>query len=149
MLDYAARLSASVTLLQLLKIIYFAHGKYLARFDRPLIKNEIEAWEHGPVIRVVYEAFKNADGRPLSSRAMRLDPYTNSYDEVRPVSDEADARFIESIFDAFGRIDAFVLSRMTHIPGSPWDEVWNAPDGQVTLGMVIPNDRIRKYFLNR
>ena len=51
LLDHADARGLSLTQLMLLKLLYFSHGWYLNRFKSPLVENEFEAWEHGPVIR--------------------------------------------------------------------------------------------------
>ncbi|KJW07325.1 Panacea domain-containing protein [Orientia tsutsugamushi] len=37
-----------ITQLKLQKLVYFAQGAHLALFDKPLFKEDIEAWENGP-----------------------------------------------------------------------------------------------------
>lgn len=41
------------------KLIYFAQGVSLALLDRPLFTEEMEAWEHGHVARVLRKTFGN------------------------------------------------------------------------------------------
>jgi uncharacterized phage-associated protein len=149
LLDYADAKRAKVKLMALLKMIFYAHGWYLSMKKEPLIAQPFEAWEYGPVVRSVWEAFKGNGKKPLKTRAHRLDVITNSYFQVRePISDD-EANFLRHIFDAYGHVDAFDLSAATHIEGSPWDEVWNAPKGAVNVGMKIPNDEIQKWFLTK
>lgn len=52
-LDAAERNQTTLSITSLLKIIYFAHGWHLAEFGLPLIGQPFEAWQHGPVVRVV------------------------------------------------------------------------------------------------
>ena len=48
----------SVTHMKLQKLVYLAHGWHLALCDgATLINEQIEAWDHGPVIRALYAAF--------------------------------------------------------------------------------------------
>jgi len=53
LLDIADEQNRSLSITSLLKILYFSHGWYLAKYDKNLIAHEFEAWQHGPVIRVV------------------------------------------------------------------------------------------------
>src|SRR4051794_25170043 len=61
-----------VTNLKLNKILFFLHAFHLVRNSRPLIKNHFEAWEHGPVVRVVYHEFKLFERAPITSLAKHL-----------------------------------------------------------------------------
>ena len=40
------------------KLVYFAHGWYLALYDEPLLDEKIEAWRYGPVVPSLYHEFK-------------------------------------------------------------------------------------------
>jgi uncharacterized phage-associated protein len=136
-------------LLSLLKIIYYAHGWYLIDKHCPLVEQPFEAWEHGPVVRAVWESFKGNGSAPLTFRAKRLNVIENSYAEVRDPIESEDGSFLQRIFDSYAHIDAYDLSSMTHLTGSPWDIIWNAPGGEVNVGMKIPNDEIQKWFSGR
>ena len=57
-LGEANRHDIPITNMAINKLVYFLHAEYLLRFDKPLISSKIEAWEHGPVIREVYNSFK-------------------------------------------------------------------------------------------
>ena len=50
--------SEYITNLKLQKLLYYAQGYYLARKNDPLFKEDFIAWEHGPVIRKVYDEYK-------------------------------------------------------------------------------------------
>ena len=47
-----------ITPMKLQKMLYLAHGIHLAAYDRPLLKEPIEAWSYGPIIPDVYQNFK-------------------------------------------------------------------------------------------
>ena len=71
LLDAADTHNITLSITSLLKIIYFAQGWHLAKYNRPLIGQSFEAWEFGPVIRVVYDsliACPTVPGRWLVSR---------------------------------------------------------------------------------
>lgn len=149
LLDYADEKREEVTLLLLLKMIFYAHGWHLSHQKEPLVSQPFEAWDHGPVVRAVWESFRGNGRKPLTGRAKRLDVISNSYSEVRDPIDPKQADFLRQIFDAYSHVDAFDLSNATHVPGSPWDEVWNAPNGTINVGMKISNDEVRKWFSDK
>src|SRR2546421_11399446 len=73
-IDRAGRTGHSLTIMTLLKVLYFAHGWHLAQFSKPLVAQPFEAWKHGPVNRVVYEQFKGYGKKPLDKRAVSFNP---------------------------------------------------------------------------
>ncbi|MGU9987360.1 MULTISPECIES: Panacea domain-containing protein [unclassified Rickettsia] len=48
----------AITQLKLQKLMYIAQGIHLVLYDKPLFKEEIEASQHGPVVRELYHEFK-------------------------------------------------------------------------------------------
>lgn len=58
----------SVTNLKLQKILYYVQGYFLAKFDRPLFPDEIQAWKFGPVVPSVYYEFSSYGPDTLKAR---------------------------------------------------------------------------------
>jgi uncharacterized phage-associated protein len=149
LLDHADSLALRLTNMGVQKVIYFAHGWHLARWDEPLIVQPIEAWKYGPVIHAVWEAFKQARDAPIEGRAMKFDPVRRMLSvATAPFTPEISA-FLAAMLCSYGHIDPIELSRMTHRPGGPWSRVWAAPAGQITLGMRISNEAIKTDFLQQ
>ena len=55
-----------ITTMQLLKLVYIAHGWMLGLYDLPLISDEV-AWLYGPVIPNLYKEIKSYGGGPVES----------------------------------------------------------------------------------
>src|SRR5690349_21009730 len=47
-----------VTQMKLQKLVYFAQGYHLAKYNTPLIKENFQAWKFGPVVPEIYQDFK-------------------------------------------------------------------------------------------
>ncbi|QDO96443.1 DUF4065 domain-containing protein [Ferrovibrio terrae] len=146
LLDIADSRNLKLTQLSLLKLLYFAQGWYLAKNRTPLIKQDFEAWEYGPVIKVVRDEFKVFGKKPITARAHKLDLYKNERVLVEPVLSNHDTNFVNEIFDAYHVYDAWRLSGMTHEKGSPWDLLWNATEPTGRLALRIRNDDIKRHF---
>lgn len=129
------------------KIAYFAHGWRLAQRGEQLIRQPFEAWNYGPVVRSVYDAFKSAGRSGIKSRAHGFDPVDRVQFIVEADFPLEDREFLRAILGAYGRYSAERLSHLTHRCGGAWDRVWNAPGGQITLGMRISDEAIREDFL--
>ena len=149
MLELAVSKRLALTPMAIQKILYYAHGWYLAQTGHPLLKQEFEAWDFGPVLGSVYTAFKKFGRDPVSQPATWFDPLTESVHPWTAEFNEGAAKLLRTIVMAYGHIDAYELSRMTHRPGGPWDQVWNKPDNKISLGMRISNEAIRRDFLHQ
>jgi uncharacterized phage-associated protein len=57
-LDLAKNEGRAIDPMGIQKLVYFAHGWNLAMYGRPLISQDVEAWDYGPVIRDLYQDFK-------------------------------------------------------------------------------------------
>jgi uncharacterized phage-associated protein len=145
-LDHADASRCPLTNLALLKHIYFCHGWHLAKHGTPLVKNRFEAWEHGPVIRAVYDAFKHHGAKPITTRSTSIDWSTGEITTVRPQLDTETQRLIESTFAYYSGYGAFELSELTHTSDGPWYAVWHRRDRQVVLNMEIKAEAIMQHF---
>lgn len=149
LLDMAESKGLSLSITSLLKIVYFAHGWHLARFGSPLVGQPFEAWEHGPVVRVIYDAFKGESGRKIEGRA-KVFSAANARYEVATCSVDVDtSKFLESILESYAQFHPYSLSEMTHEVGSPWRQVWERASKEAVPGMRIPDTAIREYFLRQ
>lgn len=145
-LDCAVEQGAPLTNMSLLKLVYFAHGWHLTYFNEPLVKNRFEAWEYGPVVRVIYDHFKEFGDQPILDRATKFDPITQTHSNVEYSFSEELRKFLRGIFHSYAHMHAFRLSEITHETGSPWDAVWNQDKGAITPGMRIHDKEIRNHF---
>lgn len=145
-LDRARQRGMEVTSLTLLKVLYFAHGWYLAERGRPLVAQPFEAWKLGPVNRVVYDQLKGIGKQSIRQRFKTFDVSTCGYVDAPTDFDAETARFLNNIFDYYARFDAFTLVDLTHEPGSPWDAIWKAAEERAVPGMEIPDKLIAEWF---
>lgn len=146
LLDEADRQGVSLTAMSLIKIIYFCHGWHLAQYDAPLIKNRFEAWQFGPVVKTLYEQFKQNGAQPISGRAEIFDFEKGAWVIAAYNFDEEFKKFIMNIFGAYVGYSAIELSNMTHEAGSPWHQVWMDGARDVRPGMKIANEDIKQHF---
>lgn len=134
--------------LKLQKLIYFAHGWYLALRDQPLIDEFVEAWEYGPVVPSVYHEFKEYGNRPIlkpGTAVERRSDGTLWFVTPRvPNDDEFVVKLLRKIADVYGRYSGLQLSTETHKPDSPWAKVRSTSFGR--KGTDIPDEEIETYF---
>jgi uncharacterized phage-associated protein len=145
-LDRAGAGGVGLTLLTLLKILFFAHAWHLAKTDRPLIAQPFEAWQYGPVSRVVYDQFKRSGDQPLQKKAVSFDPKQMSFITTPYSFDEETTLFLEHVFDYYCKYHPYRLVDLTHEVDGPWHKVWMEAEKRAVPGMVIPNQLIRTWF---
>lgn len=146
LLDHVESEGGHLTNLGLLKHLYFAHGWHLALKGSPLIKNRFEAWQYGPVIRAVYDAFKVHGERPITSRANMIDLNRNApVIATVNISPESWSILLDTYY-AYRGLSPLILSELTHEPGGPWSQVWDRADRKLVLNMAISDESIRSYF---
>ena len=145
-IDRAGAKKIDLTIMTLLKILYFAHAWYLAKNKEPLIAQPFEAWRHGPVNRVVYDQYKGIGSKFIFDKAKSFDPISMEFVATTYQFDLNTQRLLEDIFDYYSQFHAFKLSDLTHEKGGPWDTVWKEAQDRAVPGMVIPNDLIKTWF---
>lgn len=132
--------------LKLLKLVYIAYGWVLALTGRKLFEDEIQAWQHGPVIPALYHEFKHFRSDPITVRASCFD--LESFDFTCPEIPEDDRDIVlilERVWDAYKSFSAWTLRNKTHSAGSPWEQVYDASERET----IIPDDVIEEYFKSR
>lgn len=135
-----------LTVMTLLKVIYFAHAWYLAKYNQPLVAQPFEAWQYGPVNRVVYDQYKDYKDKPIDKMATYFDPVSMSYVPANCSLDTKTTKFLENIFDYYSQFHPFKLSDLTHEEDGPWHAIWERAEKQAVPGMVIPNEMIAAWF---
>lgn len=156
-LDRAERDDASLDPMKLQKLIYFAHGWYLALAGRPLINEHPQAWEYGPVIPSIYHEFKNFGRGAIKDRATTLQFLEDSTGnksqdlmdacfvapKVDPDDKEVD-RLLEQIWKVYGGRSAVQLSNLSHVTGGAWEKAYQSANGKKNID--IPDKLIAEEF---
>lgn len=102
----------TLSIMSLLKLTYIAHGWHLETQGAPLIADEIQAWQYGPVIPSVYNEFR--------TQKLAVTKVSNSKTDWIGI-DQADEILLEQIWTIYGKVSPFKLSEITHLAGGPWD----------------------------
>jgi len=136
LLGLARDTGKELTPMQLIKLVYLCHGWMLGLYGKVLVKEEIEAWAYGPVIRDLYDEVKEYRSAPIAND---LTIYPNNKD-----FDEKEKSVMKQTFDLYSHCSGPALSRLTHKSGSPWSITYKTQGQNET----ISNDIIQDYFGN-
>jgi len=98
-LDKCAERGAKISNLSLQKIVYFCHVWSLIELKSPLVGQQFEAWEYGPVLPYLYREFKSFDRSPIAGRATRINPLTGCGEVVQYNFDGATTDMLTKIVE--------------------------------------------------
>lgn len=103
-----------ITPLKLQKLLYYIDAWHSVYFDKPLFEEDFEAWVHGPVIREVFDYYKED---------YRLHDNITSED-IPTVSDDLSPEqleLIDDVLDEYGGKSGYYLECLTH-DEKPWKD---------------------------
>ena len=131
---YLARLDEKwFTPLQVLKLVYYCQGWSLARLDTRLFRQEIQAWRYGPVVYDVYKEVKQYVDGPVPKDINAQKANLGGYEKG----------LIRKVYRRYGRLKGVELISLTHLPGTPWHQVWS---NRKSDRDIIPIEMMQEYF---
>lgn len=132
-LEIARTSGDTLTPMQVLKLVYIAHGWMLGLYGRALIKDQVQAWQYGPVIPTLYNSMKDFRSAPVTGMLNA------------PSGDVLDANeqdLVGQVYSIYGKRSGPALSRLTHAQGTPWHMTYVPGE----FGVVIPTDIIEDHY---
>lgn len=129
MLTHCFNAKSPINNLRLQLLLYFIQGKSYEIKGKPLFKENVAAWQFGPVVPDVYYEFCVYAGTPI----------LNSYDTKISADDEV---IINSVINTKKNIPTWKLVEETHATGTPWSKIYNEQGNR----SVIPKDLIRVFL---
>ncbi len=135
----------SIDPLKIQKLVYYAHGYFLATSGRPLLDELFEAWPHGPVLPSLYHEFKNYGFQPIKRHAIDIDWDTEEFIPVPPPSDDPlFDKVVKFVWDRYGKLTSQELSERSHAKDGPWHQVkMKYPN---LRNKDIDNEIVKTYF---
>lgn len=135
-----------VSNLVLQKILYIAHGTYMAQqgADKPLITGTFYAWHYGPVVPDLYRKFRMFGPDEIREYALTMKYKTKAPEEIKGKGEEE----IQHIEKAMGWLEGLRPARLiaiTHADGGAWKKNYSTDSAN-----IIPNKDIfteyTRYF---
>lgn len=129
--------------MKLQKLVYCLNGWFLAVTGKPVVDCDFEAWKYGPVQRELYGSLKAYGSSEIGGLIPDTDPSTmeQEFYIVSPSAQEFYDVF-DKVWERYKNFTGLQLSAMTHQPGTPWSETWQAGGGE------IPQQLIKKYYID-
>lgn len=121
--------------MRLHKLVYYCQAWCLAMRDEPLFDERIEAWQHGPVVPVIYPVFADYSSNAIAAHESR------DGENLRP----DDRGLIDSIWANYRKYSASELRSMTHRE-RPWKDVAGGEEADIPPHTIISHDAMRSYY---
>ena len=123
---------SSLTHLKLQKLVYYAQGYHLGHYGTPMFSEELEAWDHGPVVPDLYRAYKVHGNRQIPPASVNVRGLPASCVAV-----------LDEVWEQMRGATATQLRSRTHAE-DPWKNAYkNAWSHRISV------DAMREYFAKR
>lgn len=144
-IDLAGGDDVHLSKLKLMKLVYIAQGWHLAYHEAPLINEEVEAWQYGPVFPNLLAKMKKYKKKEVVKEVLSI--LERSLNNIDAKIGEKGINIIEGVSKQYERNTGGELCGMTHMPGTPWDITCQKHGGHI-FNPVIDQYVIRDYYID-
>lgn len=124
-----------ITNLKLQKLLYYAQGWSFVELKKELFEENIVAWKYGPVIKEIYNEYKQFKNLPIELNI-------NSFNAIEKQFDKATIEYLKRFYNLYIDTPAHELVASSH-QEKPWFFTFNMK-GE---GAIIEKDLIKEFFL--
>lgn len=134
-------LKIPISPVRLISLVYYSKAWSLALRDSELFEERAEAWKYGPVIRVVYDEFKDFGRNAISRYGSEVVCHMTRMQTPKfPVSSEVKF-FLDNVWKAYIHLTNAQIIQLEHQPNTPWSMSYK--HGTIVL---ISNCVIQEYY---
>lgn len=126
----------SISNKKLQKLLYYAQAWHTVFKDKPLFKDTIEAWIHGPAIRSVYNEYKKFGFFNINNDI--------NLSDIECIKEDTKT-LLDDVWKIYGKYDANYLEQLTHSE-TPWQDARGALDAEMNSTNEINIDSIKSYY---
>jgi uncharacterized phage-associated protein len=130
-----------ITNLKLQKLVYYADAWYLANYGEALVKEDFQAWVHGPAIPSLYGEYKHFSWQPI----IREDLKNNSLYDIKKNLESKTIELLDQVCDSYFGLTAYELERLTHNE-YPWKITRTGLADDEASDRVISKTLIKDYY---
>ena len=141
--NYSIDSGNPVSNLKLQKLLYYVQAASLVENDCAMFREDISAWKYGPVIEVVYHAFKWYVDKLINDKVTEKDTFFDfdiieHYDPDKMIDDE-DKTLIQKIVASYKKYSPLDMVKKTH-GEAPWKNAYDGNEEYIRL------DVIRRFY---
>ncbi len=147
-LDKAKTEGKKLTPLQVIKLVFIAHGWHLGLTGNKLVSETPQAWQYGPVFPSLYKEFRRFGDEPIRGYAKEVVGYSTERIVAPPsrIDDVKLCKLLDQVWDEYGKFSGTQLSTLTHQRDSPWEITWTELDAKDEKEVEIPEFLIKDYY---
>ena len=135
----ANKQKSAITNKKLQKLVYYAQAWSLVLRNKRLFTDEVEAWVHGPAVRVLYGQYKK-----FGFSAIDEDVASES---IESISAE-EKKLLNDIWRVYGKFDAGYLELLTHSE-KPWQIARAELESHQTSSNTITTESMKEFYSQR
>ena len=124
-----------ITNKKLQKLLYYAQAWNLVFEDKPLFKEDVEAWVHGPAVRKVYLRFKRFGFAPIAITIKKEE-------DVKKLSKN---KVLDAVWRVYGKYDAQYLEELSHNE-APWQEAREGLKINESSDNIISLESMKNFY---
>lgn len=121
---------------KLQKLLYYAQAWNLVFKDKPLFKEKIEAWVHGPAVRSIYNKYMRYGFNSISESGKDIP------------TKKGLTKFLDNVWKVYGKFDGDYLEDLTHNE-YPWQEARRGLEESEPSSRVIDLKIMKRYYSNK
>ena len=127
-----------ITNMKLNILVYYTQAWCLAVFDRPLFADEIEAWVHGPVLRTLYNTYKQFRWTPIITGDLNVE-------EIRQQFSPELQELLDDISEIYLPKTTYALEQLTQSE-EPWIVARQGLAPYEPSSNLITEDSMKNYY---
>ncbi|MEL7358047.1 MAG: type II toxin-antitoxin system antitoxin SocA domain-containing protein [Cyanobacteria bacterium J06560_6] len=123
----------TISALKLQKLVYYAQVWSMVLRNQPLFPQPIEAWRHGPVVRPLWEKYKDYSSEAIPIPSEQPVELANTELEI-----------LDFVWVRYGELSAHQLSKLTHAE-PPWQIARDGLQEGESSNRIIPLDEMKTF----
>lgn len=125
-----------ITNKKLQKLVYYGQAWNLVLNGKPIFKEPIEAWVHGPAINSLYESYKQFSYNPIVEQV--------TDDDIKNIPQDIKA-VLEEVWKVYGNYDGDYLELLTHSE-EPWQKAREGLEIAQSSNNEISIELMREFY---
>lgn len=131
--------------LKIQKLLYYIQWFHLAYFDEPIIKDDFQAWVHGPVSRVLFDKLKLHSLIHTEIEYKRNDWEEDIEENIKSLISQEQFELINEVLKAYWDLSWLELENLTHNE-TPWKETRQWFSNWEKCEKIIPKELLKSFF---